>query len=434
MNEEGPKPRYATAEEDAEGRFQKYKAVDPFPTIPPALLNRADIADYVAATGMIVPFDESALKPASYGIRLGGKCVYWDANEIKHVVILSSEAIPKYKNINHVEELILERNSIVFVSLEPFFRIPHYIALRFNLKIQNVYRGLLLGTGPLVDPGFRSKLSFPLHNLTNEEYVLRAGEVFIYLEFTKVSGREDWYPGDRTKDLEEREGKFEPLEARKLERLDVMDYLHHANQGRPVRSSIPIEISQARSEAENAQKSSDKSSQSARESRNKVESIKRRLTLSSIVGGVITLIVILLAGYQLWTSINQLALQGFESTNQLRIEFEALKARLERDLPILNIEDVKNLETDIREFEDDLEDLRSIVNRNDASQSLVIRDFETTAKLRAELEALKARVERDLPGVLVSDVATLEAKLKELEREIEKIKERAVDQPNRQSK
>ena len=57
----------------------------------------------------------------------------------------------------------LAPNSIAFVALEPCFRIPEYMALRFNLKIKHIYKGLLLGTGPLVDPGFSGKLFIPLH-------------------------------------------------------------------------------------------------------------------------------------------------------------------------------------------------------------------------------------------------------------------------------
>jgi hypothetical protein len=73
------------------------------------------------------------------------------------------------------------------VTLAPLLQLPDYIALRFNLKIQNVYRGLLLGTGPLVDPGFVGHLSFPLHNLTTNPYHFDAAEDVVWVEFTKLS-------------------------------------------------------------------------------------------------------------------------------------------------------------------------------------------------------------------------------------------------------
>ena len=58
-------------------------------------------------------------------------------------------------------------------------RLPNYIAVQFNLRITHVHRGLLLGTGPLVDPGFHGKILIPLHNLTSEKYIIRADEGLI---------------------------------------------------------------------------------------------------------------------------------------------------------------------------------------------------------------------------------------------------------------
>ena len=50
-----------------------------------------------------------------------------------------------------------------------------------------MHRGLLLGTGPLVDPGFHGRLLIPLHNLTSDEYTIRGDEGLIWMEFTKTS-------------------------------------------------------------------------------------------------------------------------------------------------------------------------------------------------------------------------------------------------------
>jgi deoxycytidine triphosphate deaminase len=224
--------RFAKSDEEAEKRYQQNKANDPFPEIPPALLNSADIEDYVAITGMIYPFysDPNFLKPASYEIKLLGKCVYWDEKGDKQV-----------ENIEEGKGFVLHRNSIAFVTLEPMFRLPDYIALRFNLKITHVYRGLLLGTGPLVDPGYHQRLSIPLHNLTTNEYTLRGGEGLIWMEFTKIS------PIKKLSDNENnlRKGSFVHFPERKNKLKDVEDYLYKADPHRPIRSSIPIEIQKA---------------------------------------------------------------------------------------------------------------------------------------------------------------------------------------------
>ena len=70
--------------------------------------------------------------------------------------------------------------------------LPEYIAARFNLHIRHVHKGILLGTGPLVDPGFFGNLLIPLHNLTNNDYEFVGGEGLIWVEFTKLSEHEFW--------------------------------------------------------------------------------------------------------------------------------------------------------------------------------------------------------------------------------------------------
>ena len=47
----------ATNREDAKARYLQALDWDPFPEIPDALLNSADICDYVRVTGMIHPFN-----------------------------------------------------------------------------------------------------------------------------------------------------------------------------------------------------------------------------------------------------------------------------------------------------------------------------------------------------------------------------------------
>ena len=210
--------------------FERYKSEDPFPEIAPALLNSADIIDYVAATGMIYPFypEIEILKTASYEVNMLGKCVYWDEKGEKQVLI-----------IKRGDEFNLKQNSIAFVTLEPMFRIPDYIALRFNLKITHVYRGILLGTGPLVDPGYHNKLSIPLHNLTTNDYIFKGGDPLIWMEFTKLSLIQSYQPNSTQNSNLVRQGEYREFPKRKNELRDVELYLRKADPHRPIRSSIP---------------------------------------------------------------------------------------------------------------------------------------------------------------------------------------------------
>lgn len=252
-------PPFAESEFEAENRWAKYRSYDPFPEIEPALLNSADFIDYVAATGMVHPFieDRDYIKPASYGVPICGRCIYWDEDGKRHDFILSDKPLDGYGDIGHQAEFELKRNSIAFVTLEPTFRLPDYIGMRFDLAIREVYRGLLLGTGPLVDPGFKGKLSFPLHNLTDGSYHFRAGEHVVWVEFTKISTWKKWREATSSdqKMLIARDGQFYSFPEPKRARRDIRDYLYHANGGNSVRSSIPIEIKTARQAAETAKNS-----------------------------------------------------------------------------------------------------------------------------------------------------------------------------------
>ncbi|KIH77539.1 Deoxycytidine triphosphate deaminase [Geoalkalibacter ferrihydriticus] len=167
---------FAASLDEAKKKFDESKIKDPLSGIKATLLNKRDIAKYVSATGMIFPFYPDDLKAASYEVKIGNEIFYWDKHENKqHKIDL--------KNTDHI---IFKRNSITFVGVEPKFLVPYYIALRFNLSITHVHRGLLLGTGPLIDPTFVGKIMIPIHNLTNNDYSIRPGDPLIAVEFTKI--------------------------------------------------------------------------------------------------------------------------------------------------------------------------------------------------------------------------------------------------------
>ncbi len=149
------------------------------------------------------------------------------------------------------EELTLGPNSITFVQVEPFFRLPDYIALRFNLKITHVHRGILLGTGPLVDPGFVGRLLIPIHNLTLNTYRLGRGEGLIWLEFTKTSLLPTSAKSGKNSFELSRRGEYIEFPTRKV-KISPIDYLRMASPQSPVRSSIPEAVLQSRSEAAKA--------------------------------------------------------------------------------------------------------------------------------------------------------------------------------------
>lgn len=216
-------------------KFNRYKYNDPFPDIPPALLNTCDIEKYVDATSMIYPFDKSKLKTATYGVPFYREIHYWEDGKHKIVNI----------DTNNSRPFQLKPNSIAYVHISTTFRVPYYIAFRFNLKIDLVHRGLLLGTGPVIDPGFQGRILIPLHNLTMNNYYLKPGEVLIWVEITKLS------PYNKCLNIKKQiKYKFKSM-------LDytAYDYFEKAVGLLPIESSIPNAISYAKRLAENTEKS-----------------------------------------------------------------------------------------------------------------------------------------------------------------------------------
>jgi deoxycytidine triphosphate deaminase len=145
--------------------------LDPDPDTRGMLL--ADrIQFYAKEARMIYPFYPEELKPASYKLHLGPS--YLIGDEMHHLTPLNPT-------------LRIPSNSIVFVSMHEALRLPHYIAARFNLSIDLIYQGLLLGTGPQVDPGFQGVLSCPLHNISSEPIRINLGDHLATIDFIKTT-------------------------------------------------------------------------------------------------------------------------------------------------------------------------------------------------------------------------------------------------------
>jgi deoxycytidine triphosphate deaminase len=258
--------RCALSVEDADKLARACRdSPDPFSfeEIPPSLLSAEHIEKYVLKTGLIAPFflggdRKSRLKKASYEGRIGSKAyVFDDKNELKPVLIPD-------------KPLVIPANSIVFVESDLDFRLPRYIALRFNLQIRHVHRGLLLGTGPLVDPGFWGKLCIPLHNLTNEDYEIPLDEGLIWIEFTKTTS-------------DSREGRITLAEGEEhSEHWEIEKFLRKAAtplvKDRPnigIRSSIPTMVARATGIAEEARDVSQKALEASEAAKNNASSAEQ---------------------------------------------------------------------------------------------------------------------------------------------------------------
>lgn len=145
---------------------------DPDPTNT-AVLTSDLIYEYNYEVGrMIRPFQEKHLNSASYDLTLGPRC------------LLDGEMV----TLTEREPLLrIEPGSICLAPSRETLLIPHWLVATFNLKSRYIFRGLLMGTGPQIDPGFMGVLTCPLHNISCEAVTLRFCEPFAKVDFIRTS-------------------------------------------------------------------------------------------------------------------------------------------------------------------------------------------------------------------------------------------------------
>lgn len=313
--------------EEAEELAKKTRITDPFhDEISPSLLNKHDIIRYVSETGMIYPFYPHRLKSASYEVLVGNEYLRWAKDE--------NEQISKEHEINLTKKdrIPLERNSITFVDVDANFYLPYYMALRFNLTITHVHRGILLGTGPLIDPGFYGKIMIPIHNLTNNDYYLKPGEPLIAVEFTKltqdkiltlgVEDIEDWYKTNIKK-----------------KNYSFVDYLNHAlpRDISKVESSIGKYIGDAKEGLQKVDSRSREQAESARK-------FTRTLSIGVLVGVSAVIIAATAAYIQVQGVVSTVNNYVSETESQFDSKIQDLTNRINTLSAQINKEDPEKTE------------------------------------------------------------------------------------------
>jgi deoxycytidine triphosphate deaminase/cell division protein FtsB len=152
----------------------KWKYEDPHPSEKGVLLSNR-IHEF-CEQGLLIKdgfYKKEKLRPASYTLTVGDDYI-------------DSEG--KVRRLTEAEDsFVFEKNSIVFVTIHEQFELPYYVIARFNIRVNWVYDGVLLGTGPQVDPGFTGSLSCPLYNLTNSDLTIKRRQDFATIDFEKTT-------------------------------------------------------------------------------------------------------------------------------------------------------------------------------------------------------------------------------------------------------
>jgi deoxycytidine triphosphate deaminase len=298
---------YADSLRKAQTRFRRALNHDPFPKIEGALLNSAHIAAYAREAGLIHKFDPRMLKSATYPGHIGKRVYHWDPEKPEEV-IYTTEFLDKTGDTFKIQKF-----SLVYVETEEIFLLPHYIAARFNLQIEFVHKGLLLGTGPLVDPGFAGPLLIPLHNYTANTYELARGQPLIWVEFTKTTAIPGWAKGiDEVASRSEIDNLISTSTQPKLPKsfnrkkwyLPARNYFDSARRDRFAQKeedhewSYPSIVNAIPKEVAAAHKTSMEASNIAIDARKKVKVLERRWTIAAFISGAVVATALIAIVYQ----------------------------------------------------------------------------------------------------------------------------------------
>ena len=282
---------------------------DPFPDIAPSLLNSADIFRYAREGCLVHPFrfEDEFHNPATYTMSFLGTLHSW--------VQEGKRRRPQTTLIEKGKLIELPANSISYLETEEEFRLPQYIAARFNLHIRHVHQGILLGTGPVVHPGFVGRLLVPLHNLTANSYNIRGGDRLLWVEFTKLTKNRYWL---RPTDDVSTPPPSELMQSRnRAKQFDAHTYFENAEiLSRGVVSAFKGELHGLQKRA-----------QSAEESANAASRNTKWLTLGAAVG----IVSVLAAVFALGAAVVEL----FQNNSEMAMDIRDRLDRIDRQIDLL---------------------------------------------------------------------------------------------------
>ena len=284
-----------------EWRQYRYYQCDPLAKdIEPALLNSVDMKRYIDKGCLIQGSDFciDRLKTASYEMRFLGELYDWKTTD-------SGRPQRRCREICDGDKVEISRNSITYLWMKEKLLLPEYIAVRFNLHIRHVHKGILLGTGPLVDPGFFGSLLIPLHNLTDNDYELTGGEGIIWVEFTKVSRNEFWTNPNPGKTGRPCHLASFPS-SKNLDNPDTYFNKSGISSKCGVQSAFKGALENAKKASENAKNSAHgakKAAQDAREENEKIKSSIEKLGIGFAVVISVAIATLIYGGYSLITPV-----------------------------------------------------------------------------------------------------------------------------------
>lgn len=137
------------------------------------LLSDNDIERCLGTGDIEIDPYSGSLEPASYDLRVG-------------CVAITEEG---RLDLAELQFITIQRGSTVVVSPLESIGLSRRIAARYGLRSRFARKGLILLSGPQIDPGFQGRLSVTVFNAGPSRVVLKYREPFATIEFVQLTSR-----------------------------------------------------------------------------------------------------------------------------------------------------------------------------------------------------------------------------------------------------
>lgn len=179
------------------------------------ILPRQLISRLVQGGLLLQDTEEANIQAASYDLRLGDE--YYYGGRIRR--LSTSDPV-----------LTIEPYDSAIVTSRERARMPRDIAGRFDLSVGLFSQGVILSNGPQIDPGFEGNLFCLLLNTSSSPVLLRRGQHYATLEFSKLMEASD-----------------SPYKGARQGKESILDYLP-TNAARGAINELKRELEQMRKE------------------------------------------------------------------------------------------------------------------------------------------------------------------------------------------
>lgn len=162
------------------------------------MMTDQEIRDAISKREIVLnPLDESKIEPASYDARVG---VWAFASSLREKLNLSVKGM-----------LVVEPGEFAVLECRERIELDNRTAAQLGLRSEYARRGLLMLSGPQIDPGFKGTLVVRVINLAPKPIAMPFEAPFLTLQFFRLSspvskvysGPQQGQAGITTRDIQE---------------------------------------------------------------------------------------------------------------------------------------------------------------------------------------------------------------------------------------